>query len=582
MNIYLTNRDDTTIQLPIVLKQLRYTSYGIAQAIAEIPRYDLYVNSLIQQDNIYILNIFDGLTLERCLVDIVQITEDRVRLVAVGPTALLNFNPLYQRMWHDSRLDSWRDLTNAPNTPVPVALDESVVIRSDKNGLNLDIVGGGAFTSNFTGNGYYFYGDGSILTGIAFDLWFFLESPMRPFLQIYDENLTFISNIFLALPAASPGTSSQDTFHIALPANVAYIAFAIANFASPYSPPFTTGVHFARISNTHIVSSNVSRVNTTVGVAITVTGQQFVTPASMANIVPDMDLQIAAGSSSADRTARGETVRVLRTTATQFEAVFIRTHPIGDRVQGFLVTPDEIVKDVIDTNITSSTVPSDALLIDSAPIAKHAVMIGDENIQPGNTGKAIIDRIIQEYSSDHSFSIRNSQALFAVKDYYNSTYKAIIDASTLSSRLSSVLTGAKTVYKTTEGFNLTTDLITNFPNPSDVTISLLEKYGLLIGTVVSNETTSDAIAIEVAQSALRNKSEIELNLTFDVLALFLDGGISLPLYWLRPNDLLILGGSEFENIQVRVVGWTWDEGGERLKVEASAQEADLIRLLSNI
>ena len=486
MNIYLTNRDGTTIQLPIVLKQIRYTSYGIAQAIVEIPRYELYVNSLIQQDNIYILNIFDGLTLERCLVDIVQITEDRVRLVAIGPTALLNFNPFYQRMWHDSSLDSWGEMVDSPTQPFNAAVSYSPpkFVLNDQNGKNIALVANTAYSLN-EGAGYWFqsYNTSKPLTGLAFDFEGFFESPMTTFIQVRDLNFNFVANFQLWQPAAPPGTATNDTFHIPLPANSYYVAF-FAYAGGAYTVPalYSTGVLYTRFRNVHVVSSNVNRVNTTLGIAITVTGQQFATPVSMANIVPDMDLQIDAGTNFADRTANGETVRVLRTTATQFEAVFTRTHPIGRRVQGFLVTPDEIVKDVINTNVTSSTVPSDALILDSAPIVKHAVMIGDENIQPGNVGKAIIDRIIQEYSSDHSFSIRNSQALFAVKDYYNSTYKAIIDASTLSSRLSSVLTGSKTVYKTTEGFDLTTDLITNFPNPSDVNIALLEKYGLLIGS----------------------------------------------------------------------------------------------------
>ena len=70
--------------------------------------------------------------------------------------------------------------------------------------------------------------------------------------------------------------------------------------------------------------------------------------------------------------------------------------------------------------------------------------------------------------------------------------------------------------------------------------------------------------------------------TFTLQALFVDGGISIPLYWIRPGDKLVLNGEEFENITVSVVGWTWSAGGGGIKAEANAVETDIIKLLSQV
>ena len=311
-----------------------------------------------------------------------------------------------------------------------------------------------------------------------------------------------------------------------------------------------------------VVSSVKNRINTTLTTAVTATGQQFVTPASMLGIISGLRMQID-GANATSAPSGSETVTVLSTTATTFEAVFAFTHAIGATVQAFLVTPDEIISDVVSFNTN----------INTFPIETDVKLLADETILAGNDRISIIQRVIQQYSSDHTFYLRNSLAYFAVDGFYSTTYKAIVTNTTLSSRLSTIRTLAKGTFQIEPGVDYET---------SGFATDLFNKYQIRLPIVISVDTRDETIANEAVQSALNQRQEIKITLTFTLQALFVDGGISIPLYWIRPGDKLVLNGEEFENITVSVVGWTWSAGGGGIKAEANAVETDIIKLLSQV
>lgn len=567
INAFLTKDNQNAEQIPIFIRQIRYGQYGLAQIIAEIPRYELYVRQLLQQENVFYIHIFDGLTRERARVDVIQVQEDFIRLQALGDIATLRDNPLYSRFWYSTSLQDWAPFTEADADPPrssanTTLLNEDALIITQQRGLNITMENGNPIPANHR-NGYLFRNYTSDITGFAFEFEGSMDAPMEARLQYRTASFAFIQDFVLYAPPPSPGLGGDGYYHLTPPANTRYVSFYIINNSpSSYNPPFAIGFQFSRIRNIQITSSIDNRINTTLSVAITSTGQQFATPVSMENIIVGLRLQIDVSDETSSLPS-GESVTVISVTSSTFEAVFNLTHPVGGAIQGFFITPDEILKDVVGLN---SNLTTEAILLDQR-------MIADENILAGSSGLDIINRVITQYSNDRIFFLKQGVAHFADKDFYANTYKGIVEGITLSSRLSTVRNKAKTTYQVDPGVYFETD---------EITTTLFDKYEIDLPLVIDVDTSEESFAIAGAQSALDQKQEVLITLTFRLVALMLDGSISLPLYWLRPYDIVILGNNEFEGIQVRVLGWAWNEGGESINVEANVQEADIIKLLAGI
>lgn len=565
------------IQLPLTIRQIRYGQYGLAQIIAEVPNYKLYSTTLLLQDDVYFIELFDGLTTEKARVDTIELSGSVLKITALGPIASLTDNNLYNRFWLSTSLENWSPILNTQlrTAGSGLILQEDFIILNQQRGLNITMEAGASLS--FTNmNAYIFSSFYQDIKVIGFDCEGFLQNPMGIFIEYLTQNYTFITNTVLLRPPTTLNVFLDDTFYIFPPANTRHITFMLYASAA-YTVPGFTGFYYGRLLNAFVSTTNTNLVDTTINTAITTIGTQFVTPASMNNIVIGMTLFVDPATSTSDSLDNGETIKVTNITSTQFEANFQRTHSANRPLKGVLVSPSDIIDNVVSFSRSSNFRPNHDETWTQSGILVNQTMVGDENIAVGSTGKDIIDRLTSQYGNNFVFTVSNSNALYATKGFYSTTYKALVTNVSLSTRLSTLRTGAQVAYKTEEGFDRITDIIATFSNTR-----LLDQYELLLGSASTTDTTDVNVATKIAQNILSANSEIQPVLTFDIVTLFLDGGISLPLYWLRPYDTLVIGGEEFQNINVEVLGWTWNAGGRSIKVEANVQEADIIKLLSQV
>jgi hypothetical protein len=283
-----------------------------------------------------------------------------------------------------------------------------------------------------------------------------------------------------------------------------------------------TWASYAKVTQVRVVSSSTNRINTTLTANRAAGANVTATVGSTTGMYVGMELVMNSGA------ALSEIVTVLSIgSTTQFNATFANAYVIGNAVQGFKVTADEIARDMVSvTNtvnpaqLSSSTALIQSPLSDLLDRSYEDVAMGDVLTQLADLGDSA--------GAQWEVGVYEGRQLFFRPQGGGRTW--YVDATDLSiaRTIEQMANSIRAAYTDANGRRQSTDVNTD-------TISV-SRYGLRRVIVPSADTTNVTLAGTIRDTALADHRDPlpRASIPFDAT------GARYPLWLVRAGDTITI------------------------------------------
>lgn len=352
------------VRLPLFESFGLYSRYGLPHVLLSDPA------------------MLDGAFIGR--LEDVAIQAGGVQITAYGYWRAFSDVP-YTALWSKTTLDGFRPVTTEEGsaffpTRFQFETQNRLVIMPVKGSTQGNTVGphGGGLA--------YFLPDGSTRDIVGLQFAAEIVAPAanwRSIAQTRDSSFGGIANHW-TFTTSSSGTTTR-AVHVTFSSNARSVVFFFDLQAANTTFSAETGDAYLRISQLRIVTSTANRINTTLTANCNAGTNVTATVGSTSGMYVGMELVIDSGN------ANSEIVTVLSIgSSTQFNATFANNHTSGQAVQGFRITPDEVIKDVVARIVTLN--PSQ-LSSNTAHIESQSIDLLNEQYEDAS-GSDVVSRLV--------------------------------------------------------------------------------------------------------------------------------------------------------------------------------------------
>lgn len=444
-----------------------------------------------------------------------------VSIQALGPWRALS-DDRYTALWSKTSLEGFRALT----------LQDRNLRRPEKftieltHGIQIGLKKNEAYTTNTIGSVGYQIPDGSSrdIVGISFQ--YEARLPTQYKLQLVSFAQGFNSSATSLLSQAGSGSVQRGACHFSLGTSAGSFEIGIAPQSSnTYTGE--TGDNYVLISHIRIVTSTANRINTTLTANCNAGTNVTATVGSTAGMYVGQQLVIDSGN------ANSEIVTVISIgSATQFNADFANNHTSGQAVQGFKITADEIVRDVV-TQV--STLNPEQLSSSTSQIQSSDLDLLDEAYEDANPADILTSLALLGDTANQRFEVGVDQQRRVYFRPVGSEARAwFVDASELAVErsLEHVVNRIYGTYQDASGRAVRT------ADSSDT--ESIARLGIVRREHMSIDTSSSVQASYVLATALHDRSDPLPGADIQFEAIYDARGARWPLYEVKPGDTITI------------------------------------------
>ena len=447
-------------------------------------------------------------------------------LTALGAWRTLSDLP-YTALWSTTLVDTWRPILiteNAAFTPdrYKFSTQGELYIAPEKNSVlgntGVQKVGGLCFLAP----------DGASrnIIGAQFAVEFVAPAAnWRAAFQNRNADFSVIASPFL-FTSAGAGTTLRAlhlTFSSAPIVNI-FMDFNAADAA--YAGE--SGANYLRVTHMRLVSTTEGRVNTTLTANRNAGTNVTATVGSTTGMYVGMELVMNSGNNPS------EIVTVLSIgSSTQFNATFANNYVIGNTVQGFKVTADSIVRDIVinQINATNPSQLSSATILIQSP----GLDLTDQVYEDAAIGDILTNLASLGDTSGAAWETGVYEGRTVFFRAQGSASRAwYVDASDLSvaRSLEQLANSIYPVYQDANG-------VAQRSTPTSDATSIA-RYGLTRRTALPADTTIAATAALFTATALADRKDPQPRATIRFDAIYDAVGARYPLWLVRSGDTITI------------------------------------------
>ena len=289
-----------------------------------------------------------------------------------------------------------------------------------------------------------------------------------------------------------------------------------------------TGASYAKVTKVRVVTSSANRINTTLTVNRAAGSNVTATVGSTAGMYVGMELVINSGNNPSEIVIV-ESI----TNSTQFVADFVGSYVIGNAVQGFRVTADEIAAHMVSS---FNTINPTQLASGTGQIQATGLDLLNETYEDVTIAADVLTRLAGLGGSDGlpwEAGIYEDRRLF-FRPQGSASRAWYVDATDLqiARTLEALANAVRATYSDANGRALS--------NAAVLDATSRARYGLLRAAIASADTTNATLAATIGSTLLADRSDPLPRATIQFDAVYDIGGARYPLWLVRSGDTITI------------------------------------------
>lgn len=476
----------------------------------------------------------------------------------------------YTALWSKTSLDGWRMLTNVDSSDF---FENRFQMSTENDALMLMPVKGSTQGAGIIGATGYELPNAGTRPVIGAQFTIEIGMPSGNWRTLFASGPSALSRpTRWSLTPSAPYTKLA--LHLTFPNTTDQLVLFMFynNTSGAYSGE--TGSHYIRVSNLRLVTSTANRINTTFTAGV-LAGASTATVVSTAGMYVGQQLVIDSGNTGSEIVTVTSVVNTV-----QFTAVFASNHSSGEPVQGFKITSDEIVRDVVQQ---VATLNPTQLSASSGLVQSSGLDLLDEEYQDAVPSDVIrnLAELGDSQAKAWETGVYESRQLYFRPRIGDFSRRWFVDASDVNvSRTVTDLTNrAYATYRNASGAIMRTNDATNIISTT--------QYGIIRRGVNPANTTSTTQAVQQRNTLLNDQAQPPARATISFNNVFDLGGAIYPLWLVRSGDVITIRNlspsisSSVDSIRTfRIVHTNYDASARRLEVEPDSPPSTLEVLLA--